>query len=78
LVFLCYEQEDSYENPWKLSEGIWDYFLLFKYATSVSPPPPVYHSPPYSAEVKECVKLYHHSPTAPSWGSVKLKAQGKI
>jgi hypothetical protein len=25
------------------------------------------HSPPSSAEVKECVELYLHSPTTPSW-----------
>jgi hypothetical protein len=25
------------------------------------------HSPPYSAEVKECVELYLHSPSTPSW-----------
>jgi len=25
------------------------------------------HSPPSSADVKECVKLYIHSPTTPSW-----------
>jgi hypothetical protein len=25
------------------------------------------HSPPSSAEVKECVELYLHSPNAPSW-----------
>jgi hypothetical protein len=25
------------------------------------------HSPPSSAEVKERVELYHHSPNAPSW-----------
>jgi len=25
------------------------------------------HSPPSSAEVKECVELYIHSPNTPSW-----------
>jgi len=25
------------------------------------------HSPPSSAEVKECVELYLHSPNKPSW-----------
>jgi hypothetical protein len=25
------------------------------------------HSPPSNAEVKECVKLYLHSPNTPSW-----------
>jgi hypothetical protein len=25
------------------------------------------HSPPSSAEVKECVELYLHSPNTPSW-----------
>jgi hypothetical protein len=25
------------------------------------------HSPPSSAEVKECVELYLHSPSTPSW-----------
>jgi hypothetical protein len=31
------------------------------------------HSPPSSAEVKECVELYLHSPSTPSWSGVKLK-----
>jgi len=25
------------------------------------------HSPPFSAEVKECVELYFHSPNSLSW-----------
>jgi hypothetical protein len=25
------------------------------------------HSPPFSTEAKECVELYPHSPTTPSW-----------
>jgi hypothetical protein len=25
------------------------------------------HSPPSSAEIKECVELYLHSPNTPSW-----------
>jgi hypothetical protein len=25
------------------------------------------HSPPFSAEVKECMELYLHSPNTPSW-----------
>jgi hypothetical protein len=31
------------------------------------------HSPPSSAEVKECVKIYRHSPNTPSWRGAKLK-----
>jgi len=31
------------------------------------------HSPPSSAEVKECVVLYFHSPNTPSWSGVQLK-----
>jgi len=31
------------------------------------------HSTPYSAEVKECVDPYFHSPSTPSWRSVQLK-----
>jgi hypothetical protein len=35
------------------------------------------HSPPSSAEVKECVELYLHSPNTPSWRGAELKkAQG--
>jgi hypothetical protein len=31
------------------------------------------HSPPSSAEVKQCVELYIHSPKTPSWRGVPLK-----
>jgi hypothetical protein len=31
------------------------------------------HSPPSSAEVKECVELYLHSPNTPSWLGAQLK-----
>jgi hypothetical protein len=31
------------------------------------------HSPPSSAEVKECVELYLHSPIMSSWRGVQLK-----
>jgi hypothetical protein len=31
------------------------------------------HSPPSSAEAKECVKLYLHSPKTPSWRGAQLK-----
>jgi hypothetical protein len=31
------------------------------------------HSPPYSAEVKECMELYLHSPNTPLWSGVQLK-----
>jgi hypothetical protein len=31
------------------------------------------HSPPSSAEVKECVALYLHSPNTPSWHGAHLK-----
>jgi hypothetical protein len=30
------------------------------------------HSPPFSAEVKECVELYLQSPNTPSWLGVQL------
>jgi hypothetical protein len=31
------------------------------------------HSPPSSAEVKECVELYLHYPTTSSWRGAQLK-----
>jgi hypothetical protein len=31
------------------------------------------HSPPYGAEVKECVELYLHSPNTPTWRGAQLK-----
>jgi hypothetical protein len=31
------------------------------------------YSPPSSAEVKECVELYFHSPNTPSWRGAELK-----
>jgi hypothetical protein len=31
------------------------------------------HSSPSSAEVKECVELYLHSPNTPSWRGAQLK-----
>jgi hypothetical protein len=31
------------------------------------------HSPPSSAEVKECVELYLQSPNTPSWRGAQLK-----
>jgi hypothetical protein len=37
------------------------------------------HSPPSSAEVKEWVELYLHSPNTPSWRGVQLGgAQGQL
>jgi hypothetical protein len=37
------------------------------------------HSPPSSAEVKECVELYLHSPNTPSWRGAQLEgAQGQL
>jgi hypothetical protein len=37
------------------------------------------HLPPSSAEVKECVDLYLHSPNTPSWRGAQLKkAQGQL
>jgi hypothetical protein len=36
------------------------------------------HSSPSSAEVKECVELYLHSPNTFSWRGVQLKAQGQL
>jgi hypothetical protein len=37
------------------------------------------HSPPSSAEVKEWVELYLHSPNAPSWRGAQLGgAQGQL
>jgi len=32
-----------------------------------------HHSPPYSAEVKELVERYLHSPNMPSWGGAQVK-----
>jgi hypothetical protein len=31
------------------------------------------HSPPSSAQVKECVELYLHYPNTPSWRGAQLK-----
>jgi hypothetical protein len=37
------------------------------------------HSPPSSAEVKEWVELYLHSPNTPSWRGAQLgAAQGQL
>jgi hypothetical protein len=36
------------------------------------------HSPSSRAEVKECVELYLHSPSTPSWRGAQLKAQGQL
>jgi hypothetical protein len=36
------------------------------------------HSPPCSAEVKECVELYLHSPNTPSWCGAQLKHKNKF
>jgi hypothetical protein len=37
------------------------------------------HSPPSSAEVKEWVELYLHSPSTPSWRGAQLGgAQGQL
>jgi hypothetical protein len=37
------------------------------------------HSPPSSAEVKECVEVYLHSPNTPSWrGDQFKKSQGQL
>jgi hypothetical protein len=36
------------------------------------------HSLPSSAEVKECVQLYLHSPNTPSWLGIQLKAVGLL
>jgi hypothetical protein len=36
------------------------------------------HSPPFSAEVKECVEIYLHSPNTPSWRGAQKKAKGQL
>jgi hypothetical protein len=36
------------------------------------------HSPPSSAEVKQCVELCLYSPNTPSWRGARLKAQGQL
>jgi hypothetical protein len=36
------------------------------------------HSPPSSAEVREWIELYIHSPNTPSWRGAQLKVQGQI
>jgi len=37
------------------------------------------YSPPFSAEIEECVELYLHTPNTTSWRSVRLKkAQGQL
>jgi hypothetical protein len=37
-----------------------------------------YHSLPFSAEVKECVELYLHSPNMPAWHGAQLKTQDNL
>jgi hypothetical protein len=32
-----------------------------------------HHSPPSSAEIKECVELYLHTTSTPSWRGAQLK-----
>jgi len=36
------------------------------------------HSPPSSAEVKECVELYLHSSSMPSWRGAQLKKKAPL
>jgi hypothetical protein len=36
------------------------------------------YSPPSSAEVKECLELYFHSPNTSSWSGAQLKGQGQF
>jgi hypothetical protein len=36
------------------------------------------HSPPSSAEIKESVELYLHSPITPSWIGAQLKHRGNF
>jgi hypothetical protein len=36
------------------------------------------HSPPFSAEEKEFVELYLHSPNTPSWRGAQLKHRGNF
>jgi hypothetical protein len=36
------------------------------------------HSPPSSAEVKECVELYLHSPNTPSWRGAQLQHRDNV
>jgi hypothetical protein len=37
------------------------------------------HSPPFNAEVKECVEIHFYSPNTPSWRGAQLKkAQGQL
>jgi hypothetical protein len=36
------------------------------------------HSPPSSAEVKEWIELYLHSPDTPSWHGTQGEAQGQL
>jgi hypothetical protein len=37
-----------------------------------------HHSPPPSAQIKEWVELYLHSPNTSSWRGAQLKAQGQL
>jgi hypothetical protein len=37
-----------------------------------------YHSPPYCAEIKECVELYLHSSNTHSWCGAQLKAPEQL
>jgi hypothetical protein len=60
-----------------MPSGVKNFSVHHRVQTGSGPPPPAYlmgiresflggkeadHSPPCSAEVKECVELFHHSP----------------
>jgi hypothetical protein len=63
----------------RIQNGFWTHPASYPGGISVSDPRvkrpgrEADHSPPSSAEVKECVELYIHSPNTPSWHGTQLK-----
>jgi hypothetical protein len=65
-------QNGSGAHPASYPMGNWDLSLEIKW-----PGREADHSPPSSAEVKECVKLYLHSSNMPPWRGAEFKKKRK-
>jgi hypothetical protein len=67
-----------------LLQELWHYELLVEvpvtviYCYTKRPGREADHSSPSSAEFKEWVELYIHSPNTPLWHGAQLKARGKL
>jgi hypothetical protein len=71
------------EKPIRVGQSSVKDCALFKKNVAISlavkrPEREADHSRPFSAEVKECLELYLHSPNTPSWRGAQLKAQGQL